>query len=100
VGVAHKARIRCVVCRRFARLVVAGGRCESCAGVLPLDFTPPSVEDRDGLARECAERGDHEWDESGAQPCDCGRPHPFRVCVRCLEPDESGCVALAGGGAR
>lgn len=97
--------MRCSVCRRFARLLVADNRCEPCAGVLPLDFTPRPVAELPvpvaepsmpmGLGRLCAELGQHDWDQA-AQPCDCGRPHPFRICARCLTPDESQC---AGGAA-
>jgi hypothetical protein len=60
--------------------------------VLPLDFTPRQAEeDRAGLARECAELGEHEWDDAGTEPCECGQPHPFRICARCLTPDTAGC---------
>lgn len=91
-GSASPARKRCGVCSRFARVLVAGGRCEPCAGVLPLDFTPQRrSEDRAALARECAELGEHDWDAGGVQPCPCGRPHPFRICARCLTPDIGEC---------
>lgn len=83
--------LRCCVCARFTKTTVAGGRCEPCAGVLPLDFTPTVGEDREGLARLCAELGEHEWDGAGTAPCPCGQPHPFRICARCLTPEVADC---------
>lgn len=87
-------RLRCSVCKRFARVLVLDGRCEPCAGVLPLDFSPTpaaaSAAASFGLARECVELGEHDW-TTGTEPCACGRPHEFRVCGRCLLPGSSEC---------
>lgn len=38
----------------------------------------------DCLALGC----DWNW---GAQPCECGRPHIFRICTRCLRCDDPAC---------
>ena len=72
-----------------------GGRCELCAGVLPLHFTPHQREDSAGLARECAELGEHDYDVAAAQPCTCGRPHAVRICARCLTTEVPDCGGVA-----
>ncbi len=33
-----------------------------------------------------------EWDW-GVEPCGCGQPHTFRICVRCLYSDDVDCPA-------
>lgn len=39
------------------------------------------------LNPDCAWLG-CDWDET-TEPCVCGRPHTFRICARCLIPDDS-----------
>jgi hypothetical protein len=58
--------------------------------------TPVRV-DAARLAQLCAELGEHDWD-TGAQPCDCGVPHPFRICARCLLVDDTECGPVWRGG--
>jgi hypothetical protein len=50
---------------------------------------------RDSGQMECAELGEHDWDTT-AQPCECGQPHPLRICARCLRVDDSDCTPLGG----
>ena len=95
VSASPGTRLRCTICQRFTRTVTASGRCEPCAGVLPLDFFPHRSEDSAGLARECAELGEHDWDVAAAQPCTCGQPHAVRICARCLQPEVPDCGGVA-----
>jgi hypothetical protein len=80
---------------------LVAGRHNTDAGGPRRDLAPAVVprrlDDPGGLARLCAELGEHDWD-GGAQLCDCGAPHALRICARCLLVDDTECGPVQRGG--